>query len=214
MDIAAAIALGDNGPGSHLATGDPTHLCLQLASFSPSGRACSTSGLKASCCSARSPASRWRPSPEVRSPGWPAQSSSVCLLGLMFAIFTVSIKANQIVVGAALNMVGLGLTGFLYRTLFDISTKASKPSARGDPGPEQHSDHRRRLLPAEPIRCTPRSSSCRWPHFCSIAAASGSRCAPWANTRMAADTVGISVSRIRYASCAWALRSRPSAALS
>jgi ABC-type uncharacterized transport system permease subunit len=40
------------------------------------------------------------------------------LCGLLFAIFTVTIKANQIVVGAALNLIGLGLTGFLYRALF------------------------------------------------------------------------------------------------
>src|SRR5512146_1309287 len=32
------------------------------------------------------------------------------LCGLIFAIFVVSIKANQIVVGAAFNMIGLGLT--------------------------------------------------------------------------------------------------------
>lgn len=40
------------------------------------------------------------------------------LSGLLFALFTVTIKANQIVVGAAMNLVGLGLTGFLYRALF------------------------------------------------------------------------------------------------
>jgi simple sugar transport system permease protein len=45
------------------------------------------------------------------------------LLGLLFAVFTVTVKANQIVVGAALNMIGLGLTGFLYRTWFDVDTK-------------------------------------------------------------------------------------------
>ncbi len=38
--------------------------------------------------------------------------------GLIFGLFTVTIKANQIVVGAAFNMIGLGLTGFLYRALF------------------------------------------------------------------------------------------------
>ena len=48
------------------------------------------------------------------------------LVGLMFAVFTVTIKANQIVVGAAINMIGLGMTGFLYRTLFDINTKGVK----------------------------------------------------------------------------------------
>ena len=40
------------------------------------------------------------------------------LMGLLFALFTVTIKANQIVVGAALNMVGSGITGFLYRAWF------------------------------------------------------------------------------------------------
>ncbi len=40
------------------------------------------------------------------------------LFGLLFAFFTVTIKANQIVVGAAFNLIGLGLTGFLYRAWF------------------------------------------------------------------------------------------------
>ena len=38
--------------------------------------------------------------------------------GLIFALFTVTIKANQIVVGVAFNLIGLGLSGFLYRGLF------------------------------------------------------------------------------------------------
>lgn len=38
--------------------------------------------------------------------------------GLIFAVFTVTIKANQIVVGVAFNLIGLGLSGFLYRGLF------------------------------------------------------------------------------------------------
>jgi len=40
------------------------------------------------------------------------------LFGLIFALFTVTIKTNQIVVGAAFNLIGLGLTGFLSRTFF------------------------------------------------------------------------------------------------
>jgi simple sugar transport system permease protein len=40
------------------------------------------------------------------------------IFGLLFALFTVTIKANQIVVGAAFNLIGLGLTGFLYRAWF------------------------------------------------------------------------------------------------
>ena len=38
--------------------------------------------------------------------------------GLIFALFTVTINANQIVVGVAFNLLGLGLSGFLYRGLF------------------------------------------------------------------------------------------------
>lgn len=40
------------------------------------------------------------------------------VLGLLFAFFTVSIKANQIVVGIAFNLVGSGISGFLFRSIF------------------------------------------------------------------------------------------------
>jgi simple sugar transport system permease protein len=43
------------------------------------------------------------------------------LAALLFAAFTVTIKANQIVVGAAINLLGVGLTSFLFRTYF-VST--------------------------------------------------------------------------------------------
>jgi simple sugar transport system permease protein len=39
------------------------------------------------------------------------------VLGLLFAFFTVTLKANQIVVGTALNVAGLGITGFIIRSL-------------------------------------------------------------------------------------------------
>jgi simple sugar transport system permease protein len=43
------------------------------------------------------------------------------LSGLLFSFFAITVQANQIVVGAAFNMIGLGLTGFIYRTLFSGS---------------------------------------------------------------------------------------------
>lgn len=43
------------------------------------------------------------------------------LFGLVFAVFTITIKADQIVVGAALNLLGMGLTAFLFRTYY-VST--------------------------------------------------------------------------------------------
>jgi len=46
------------------------------------------------------------------------------LSGLIFALFTITIKANQIVVGAAFNMIGMGITGFLYRTMYTDSAGA------------------------------------------------------------------------------------------
>ncbi len=46
------------------------------------------------------------------------------LSGLIFAFFTITIKANQIVVGAAFNMIGIGITGFLYRTMYTESAGA------------------------------------------------------------------------------------------
>jgi simple sugar transport system permease protein len=42
-------------------------------------------------------------------------------IGLVFAVFTVTVKANQIVVGAAINLLGMGLTAFLFRTFY-VST--------------------------------------------------------------------------------------------
>lgn len=41
--------------------------------------------------------------------------------GLLFAVMTITVKANQIVVGAAINLLGLGLTSFLFRTYY-VST--------------------------------------------------------------------------------------------
>ncbi|MBD9596656.1 ABC transporter permease [Ensifer sp. ENS05] len=43
------------------------------------------------------------------------------VFGLVFAVFTITIKADQIVVGAALNLLGMGLTAFLFRTYY-VST--------------------------------------------------------------------------------------------
>ena len=44
-----------------------------------------------------------------------------CWLLLSFAVFAVTIRADQIVVGVAINLLGMGLTSFLFRTYF-VST--------------------------------------------------------------------------------------------
>lgn len=45
------------------------------------------------------------------------------LFGLLFALFTVTLKTDQIVTGVALNLMGLGLTGFFHRSLFGGSSQ-------------------------------------------------------------------------------------------
>jgi ABC-type uncharacterized transport system permease subunit len=51
------------------------------------------------------------------------------LAAVVFAVFAVTIKANQIVVGVAINLLGLGLTSFLFRTYF-VSTGRGVDIAR------------------------------------------------------------------------------------
>lgn len=43
------------------------------------------------------------------------------LMSLLFALLTISLKADQIVVGITLNIFALGLTTFIYRILFGVS---------------------------------------------------------------------------------------------
>ena len=47
---------------------------------------------------------------------------SGALMGLLFAFLTVTIRANQIVVGAAFNILGTGISAMLYRIVFGMST--------------------------------------------------------------------------------------------
>lgn len=48
--------------------------------------------------------------------------AAAALVGLVFAYLTVSLHADQVVVGISLNLVALGLASFIYRLLFGIST--------------------------------------------------------------------------------------------
>jgi simple sugar transport system permease protein len=49
--------------------------------------------------------------------------ASGALMGLLFAFLTVTIRANQIVVGAAFNILGSGVSAMLYRIVFGMSTE-------------------------------------------------------------------------------------------
>ncbi|NPV75336.1 MAG: ABC transporter permease [Anaerolineae bacterium] len=53
-----------------------------------------------------------------------AAIASGILSGLIFSFFTITVKANQIVVGAAYNMIGMGITGVLYRVFYAESGRA------------------------------------------------------------------------------------------
>ena len=51
------------------------------------------------------------------------------VFGLLFAVLTVTLRANQTVVGAALNILGLSLSTTLNRVLFGIETTVTKVDA-------------------------------------------------------------------------------------
>ena len=61
--------------------------------------------------------------------GFGAGMAAGFVTALVFAVFAVTIKANQIVAGVAINLLGLGLTSFLFRTYF-ISTGRGVDIAR------------------------------------------------------------------------------------
>ena len=53
--------------------------------------------------------------------GFVSGMASGLLAAFVFAVFAVTIRADQIVVGVAINLLGMGLTSFLFRTYF-VST--------------------------------------------------------------------------------------------
>jgi general nucleoside transport system permease protein len=53
--------------------------------------------------------------------GFASGMASGLLAAVVFAVFAVTIRADQIVVGVAINLLGMGLTSFLFRTYF-VST--------------------------------------------------------------------------------------------
>jgi general nucleoside transport system permease protein len=61
--------------------------------------------------------------------GFGSGMASGLLAAAVFAVFAVTIRANQIVVGVAINLLGLGLTSFLFRTYF-VSTGTGADTAR------------------------------------------------------------------------------------
>jgi len=56
------------------------------------------------------------------------------LIGLLYALFTVQLKADYIVTGIAINVLALGLTTYLLRVLFHV--KAGLQSTRIAPLPD------------------------------------------------------------------------------
>jgi simple sugar transport system permease protein len=51
----------------------------------------------------------------------------VCaLIGLLFAFLTITVRADQVVIGAAINILGLGLTTTLSRIIFGVNTAPPK----------------------------------------------------------------------------------------
>lgn len=55
------------------------------------------------------------------------------IIGLLFAVFNIKFKANNIVVGVAINMLALGITKYLLRVFFGVSGAFSSPKIVGLP---------------------------------------------------------------------------------
>jgi simple sugar transport system permease protein len=58
---------------------------------------------------------------------WLGMTAGICaglLLAWLFAALTVRMAGDQIIVGTAINLIALGLTGFLYRRIFGVTGSA------------------------------------------------------------------------------------------
>ena len=68
--------------------------------------------------------------------GFAVGASAGLLIACLFALFTVWLRADQIITGTAINLLALGLTGTLYRTVYGASGVAlSTPTAGTFPIP-------------------------------------------------------------------------------
>ena len=56
--------------------------------------------------------------------GMAAAGAAAVLLGLVFALWVVGLDTDQVVAGAALNILALGLTGVAYRAIFGVTGAA------------------------------------------------------------------------------------------
>jgi len=57
-----------------------------------------------------------------------AAGLAAMVFGMLFGVVTITLGANQIVAGAALNLVGLGLSSFIYRAFFGtVTDRAIQP---------------------------------------------------------------------------------------
>jgi general nucleoside transport system permease protein len=71
--------------------------------------------------------------------GFAAGVAAGCALNALFALFVVTLRADQIITGTAINLIAFGLTGALYRVLFGpMGAALSIPTAGVVPVPVLH----------------------------------------------------------------------------
>ncbi len=154
---------------------------------------------------ARSSRSGARTSPARGRWAWRSESGPAALFGLLHAFFSITLRADQIVGGTAINLIALGLTTYLFIKIY--GTEGTPTGISSDPerdhrlsrrGSRARELPRRRLRSAQPHDLgRVRSSSSRCGSW-SSRRRSGCASARWASIPRAADTVGINVYAVRY----------------
>jgi general nucleoside transport system permease protein len=63
--------------------------------------------------------------------GWLAAMAAAALLALVFCLFAVTLRCHQVIVALGLNLVAAGGTGFVYRALFGLAANTPEVATAG-----------------------------------------------------------------------------------
>jgi len=126
------------------------------------------------------------------------------VMGLLLAALSITFKVNQIIGGTVINILAIGVTGFLNRQLFFEKGSVfgvrfpctRRLTSHSYPPVGRHTSHRKVVCPA--AHHDPGHSTGIHCHICALPHPLGLRTRAVGEHPRAADTVGINVSYMRY----------------